>query len=50
MLVDLAAETGGRGDDAFVVLFQQSAVDTGLIVETIDRSDRGEFEQVLVAV
>ena len=50
MLVDLAAETGGRGDNAFVVLFQQCTVDTRFVVEAIYGRNRGEFKEVLVAV
>ncbi len=46
---NLAAETGGHGDESFVVLGQKLPVDTGLVVETFTVSRRHQVAEITVA-
>ena len=46
---DLAGQTGGAADDAFVVFLQELAVDLGFLVEAVDEGVGAELHEVVVA-
>ena len=48
--VDVAAEAGGEGDDAFGVRGQQVLVDAGFVIEAVEVAGGDEVDQVAVAV
>ena len=46
---NLAGHTGGGGDDAFVMFFQEFMVHAGIIIEAFQLGGAGDLEQVLIA-
>ena len=49
-LGDGAAQTGGQGDEALMVLFQQLQIDAGLSVEALQKGFRHHVAQIFIAL